>query len=288
MCNPYKPQKVFEISEFYTAFVRRFNGNYKFSGEIHNFWEFVYVIEGEIVVSADNDVIKLEKNRIIFHKPLEFHNLGAADPNGAAVLIVTFNTQSDFIKCFNNRIINLNENQAAEVNAIIDAVDSRVQCYGDATLTVHALERFKNDKAAGQRFKNMVENFLISLSDEQNDSPVPLYNTEIKLYKTASEILNKRKYSSISVAETARMCNVSPAYLKKVFSKYAGLGVHKYFLKLKLSAAKQMLGKGISVSEVADALSFCSQNYFSIVFRREEGISPSEYKKLLLKGKNSV
>lgn len=288
MYKPYKAQKVFEISEFYTAFVRRLNGDYIFSGEIHNFWEFVYVIDGSIVVAADNNVIRLDKNRIIFHKPLEFHNLSAADANGAIVLIVTFNTESDFIKSFNNRIINLNENQAAEVNAIIDAVDSRVQCYVDATLTVHALERFKKDNAAGQRFKNLVENFLISLSTEQEDSPTPLYNTEVEIYKTAVDILNKHKYSSISVAETARLCNVSTAYLKKVFGKYSGLGIHKYFLKIKLSEAKQMLGKGISVSDAADALSFCSQNYFSIVFKREEGISPTEYKKHLKKRKNSV
>ena len=77
----------------------------------------------------------------------------------------------------------------------------------------------------------------------------------------------------------AKKLNVSVSYLKKIFTKYAGLGVHKYFLKSKITIACRLLRRGMSVCEVSEKLSFSSHNYFSTVFKRETGRLPSEFRK---------
>ncbi|MBQ2285544.1 MAG: helix-turn-helix transcriptional regulator [Clostridia bacterium] len=85
--------------------------------------------------------------------------------------------------------------------------------------------------------------------------------------------------SNISVDLLAKECNVSSAQLKRVFNKYAGIGVHEYFLQIKVLYAKKLLSNGMTVSEIAEKLSFSSQNYFSVVFKRKVGVSPLQYKK---------
>ena len=48
---------------------------------------------------------------------------------------------------------------------------------------------------------------------------------------------------------------------------------------MKINYSLSLLSEGYSVAEISRVLSFSSQNYFSMVFRREMGMSPSEYKK---------
>ena len=47
----------------------------------------------------------------------------------------------------------------------------------------------------------------------------------------------------------------------------------------KILYAKKLLAGGMGVTEVAEKMSFSSQNYFSVVFKRKVGVSPLQYKK---------
>lgn len=69
---------VFIINKIYTAFKHKYDSNYYFGGEYHNFWEFVAVTEGEIGVTAGSEVMVLKKGQAILHEPMEFHRLWSA------------------------------------------------------------------------------------------------------------------------------------------------------------------------------------------------------------------
>ena len=83
--------------------------------------------------------------------------------------------------------------------------------------------------------------------------------------------------SSLSVSSIANELNISESMLKRIFNKYAGIGIHKYFLTLKIQEAVYMLDDGMTVTEVSDELNFSSQGYFSRAFKREKGLSPTKY-----------
>ena len=67
-------------------------------------------------------------------------------------------------------------------------------------------------------------------------------------------------------------------YLICIFDKYAGMGVHKYLLKLKIKAAMELLADGNGVAVVAEKVGFGSQSYFSKAFKRETGQNPTDFK----------
>ena len=46
------------ITDMYSLFKIHYDKDYTFAGEIHNFWECVYVLDGQVCVSAEEKVYK--------------------------------------------------------------------------------------------------------------------------------------------------------------------------------------------------------------------------------------
>ena len=281
MYLPHEVKKPFEIIEYFSAFEHDCDSSYSFEGEFHNFWEILILTEGELCTCEDDNVYTLKKNHIIFHKPNAFHNLQAASEN-VKYVVISFNVFGNYMDRFANKVLTLSNEQMDYVNKISqmfeeEGMDSR------AMKITKFLKIMKEKPVLYHRFTNYVELLLISLSENDVSTPKLVDNEETRLYKKAINTLEEKIFSNISVEELARECNISTAQLKRVFSKYAGIGIHEYFLQIKILYAKKLLSGGMGVTEVAEKMSFSSQNYFSIVFKREEGISPSQFKRQITK-----
>ena len=80
------------------------------------------------------------------------------------------------------------------------------------------------------------------------------------------------------VEEVAQRLEVSSAHLSRVFTKKTGLSPGKYITHVRIEYAKLLLrDPETSITYVAEASGFANPNYFAKVFRRETGMSPSEY-----------
>ncbi len=83
----------------------------------------------------------------------------------------------------------------------------------------------------------------------------------------------------LSVEEVASLVGISGKYFSKLFRDYLGAPFIEYVNQKKMEKARQLLGQGAAtVKEVAEATGFTDTNYFSRVFRRRWGISPSSLK----------
>ena len=66
--------------------------------------------------------------------------------------------------------------------------------------------------------------------------------------------------------------------MKKVFHEQMDCGAMEYFTRLKVDAAKQMIRENdLNFTEIADRLAFNTSQYFTTVFRRVTGMTPTEY-----------
>ncbi|MEL6254527.1 MAG: helix-turn-helix domain-containing protein [Bacteroidota bacterium] len=84
-----------------------------------------------------------------------------------------------------------------------------------------------------------------------------------------------------SVKEIAYQMHLSPSYLSDALRSASGLSAQKHIhLRLLSLAKEQLLHKDQAVSEVAYKLGFESPSYFSRLFKKVEGVSPSEYIKM--------
>lgn len=86
----------------------------------------------------------------------------------------------------------------------------------------------------------------------------------------------------ISVERLARLCSYSPSTFHAKFKQATGLPPHEYILRKKIDSACILLASGrCSVREVAQRLSFCSEQYFSAVFKKYMSVPPGAYRKAL-------
>ena len=84
---------------------------------------------------------------------------------------------------------------------------------------------------------------------------------------------------TISIEKLACECNVSTAYLRKLFASRFGVSPIQYINNLKLTRAKELLESNMyTVTEVCFLSGYSDESYFSRKFKETTGVSPSEYK----------
>lgn len=110
-----------------------------------------------------------------------------------------------------------------------------------------------------------------------------LFENRHKDYKNRI-VTNVKKYigehvsERLSLNEVAAVFAISPNYLSQLFGKYNDVGFSEYINICKINEAKRLLDEGtLKVYEVAEKLGFESSFYFSKVFKKVEGMSPTEY-----------
>jgi AraC-like DNA-binding protein len=83
----------------------------------------------------------------------------------------------------------------------------------------------------------------------------------------------------VTLLELARHVHLSPYHLHRSFREQVGTTPHEYLLRRRLERARELLAGGATVTETAGATGFSSPGYFSTVFRRRLGVTPSEYRR---------
>lgn len=89
-------------------------------------------------------------------------------------------------------------------------------------------------------------------------------------------ILGERFRENLSLADLARAVHSSPYHLSRVFTREAGIPIHRYRTRLRLRASlDRVMDPLTSLTDLALDLGFSSHSHFTDAFRREFGVSPS-------------
>ena len=83
----------------------------------------------------------------------------------------------------------------------------------------------------------------------------------------------------ITLGELAQHVHLHPNYLCAIFKRNSGQTVFQYLNTLRVRKARNLLNKGLSISQVAEQVGFSDVDHFSRTFKQITGISPSAYKK---------
>ncbi len=102
---------------------------------------------------------------------------------------------------------------------------------------------------------------------------------EIKKIEKTINYLNESYRLDSSVEELAKISSTSVSNLEKLFKKCFGMSPLSYRNTIRVEHAKMFLAGGYSVSETANRVGFSDVFYFSRVFKKICGISPSRYSK---------
>lgn len=122
-----------------------------------------------------------------------------------------------------------------------------------------------------------------------------LGDTAQKIYEAMSERHSKAQHNmlerakacieehlsdpELSLSLVSQELNITPTYFSAFFIREMGMGFNEYVTGLRMEKAKKLLDEtNEKVSRIAEACGFRSASYFIVVFRKQMGISPNEYR----------
>ena len=126
--------------------------------------------------------------------------------------------------------------------------------------------------------KNLI-NELTIIINHIFDSMLKNEYTTNNYVKETLNYIERNINKNITLDDASNYVNLSPHYLSKIFKKETGVNFITYLTDRRIEIAKEMLeDENIPISNIAIELSYSKSNYFSKVFKKKVGITPSEYR----------
>ena len=152
---------------------------------------------------------------------------------------------------------------------------SGVNSFLVADLIREVVEAYESTKQSPLLLKSTVYRLLAFLGKES----MKAYNKKFRMIEAGIEILEADVLGRKSIEEIADCCHVSANCFRRLFREYSGKSPTEYRMDLRLDMAKNMLlGSDISIVNIADSLGFESTSYFSRLFKKKTGVSPSQFR----------
>ena len=95
------------------------------------------------------------------------------------------------------------------------------------------------------------------------------------------EYIQQHYAENISLQDIAEAVQLSEGHTRKCFKQEIGTTVVDYLTEYRINRAKELIKNGERITSVYEKAGFTSSQYFSYVFKKYEGISPSEYARRL-------
>jgi len=107
-----------------------------------------------------------------------------------------------------------------------------------------------------------------------------------ELVRIARDFIIENHNRDISVAEVAGYVFLSQGYFTRAFRDETGLSPMAFLMQIRVeNACKLLEQKDIKVSGVADQVGFSSPQRFNAAFRKHIGMTPMEYRRMVLRHK---
>ncbi len=245
--------------------------NYVFAGEAHDYYELLTVYDGSVGITAGTDSFIVDAPIAIIHAPGEFHAIRAERNTTPLVRALSF--EASVFPQYKTRLFHFSEEDQDRIKRIFDRINSSTEMFG-----MHILSCYGGKERELHAAVCELELLILSLDDIEKRENTVSTTKSTQNFSRAMQIIKENLHRSLDTEDIARLANISPSLLKKLFARYTGMGVMTYFRTQKITAAIPMLRDGRSIADVAASLGFSDPGYFSTVFKKITGSPPSHYR----------
>lgn len=227
--------------------------------------QFLYTEKGCGILEVNSKKYLLEKDSLLYLPPELPHEYYPEQSDWTTCWMVF---RGDSLRSimnnmgFNKELIAVNTDLSS-FKKICDRI------YGLASDNLHSSEKCSL----------LIYNAILTAKDIFN-SVSSENNTGNLIVDNAVRYINEHCGSDITLGELAEHSGVSPQYFGRVFRNRLNMRPMEYVARVKVSKAKIMLlNSDMPIAMISEKLGYAGPTYFGIVFRKYEGISPSEFRK---------
>lgn len=143
------------------------------------------------------------------------------------------------------------------------------------------LEKFDYCYLEAKSFMQVIKNVYRVLDQYVEEEQKKSKEKSGKPIKEAIYFIRKHYAEPISQEDVAKASNVSVTYLSKLFKEELHIGFSEYLTQIRLEESEKLLADTtMSIKEIATAVGYPDEKYYSKLFKKSTGIKPSEYRKI--------
>lgn len=140
---------------------------------------------------------------------------------------------------------------------------------------ITALESQRLDARSLYKVQELFCQMTDTLFDSDDERGVPACGR----IETVLQFIERNLCKGLTLEDAAAFAHVSPCYLSRLFRKEMNMTFISYIKEQRIERAKQLLkNSDLPISNVSLDLSYADANYFCKAFKKEVGISPSQYR----------
>ncbi len=218
------------------------------------FYDLTILLDGRLEYNIDGTEILLESGDAILIPP---GSLRSRRKSEITADYISFNFITD-----SSVKIPLVQKKAVrrELVLLIDAYDRIEKC-------VYPDNKEKNEYLCGCLLA-----LLEDISSESATNP---------LIRKIIEYIHSDISRKITLQDIGNLTFFSPIYCDAVFKKETGKSIIDYVIDRRIDEAKKLLLEGgLSLSQVSEEVGFADYNYFSRVFKKRSGYTPTAYRRI--------
>ena len=239
--------------------------------------------EGETSVSFNLHEFKLKKDSIFIFTPKNVLQVNSQQYFKADVIAISpdfmrrinidiKNMMPLFLKFVENPALTLTPEESRSMRGMIAQIERETR--GPET---HFLFDIVSGLIAATIYKvgDIMYHYLAEHPEGQNNS----HNRAEEYFKQFTHLLGEHFREERSVGFYARQLCITPKYLTTLIKRISGQSVSEWIDNYVILEAKTLLKYStMSIQEIAYYLNFPNQSFFGSYFKRNTGMSPSQYK----------
>lgn len=245
---------------------------YSFSpekGRILHEYQLLYLLEGKgTLVTQSKGEIPVKSGNMFLLFPNEWHTYWPEKETGWKLYWIGFKGAH-----MDDRVL----------NGFLSKENPLFQVGYNATL-VHlyhqAIETVQREEACFQQLLAGIVNYLLGfMYSIDRNLLLNKDHSSTKLIDHARIYMREKVEENLSAKDVAAHLGMGYSHFRKLFKAYTGLSPSQYYLDLKLQHAKELLNRTLfPIKEIAYKLQFQSPDYFSTLFKKKTGYTPSEFR----------
>ena len=277
-----KLQDSLHIEELYTIHYFEYANRFVFSGESHDFWEFICVDKGSVNICMNDTELILHKGEIAFHEPNEFHKVSTLGQIAPNLVVVSFRCNSPLMDFFRKAVLKIDEKERSLLASMLLEARNMYDCPLDDPYLTYMPKKKQSPIGTEQLIRIQLAQFLILLlrryAAPLTKAVLPSTKSTADIFKRVREYMETNLSSRLTIEQICRDNMIGRTLLQNVFQKESGMGVIEYFSNMKIDNAKHMIRMGqLNFTQISEQLGYTSIHYFSRQFKKITGMTPSDY-----------
>ncbi len=237
-------------------------------------YELDYYLSGGRIISIDNEKFTIEPNSLIFKKPGQ--KISGIGTYNCYMLTLDFSNTKNNLNYARNNPGNIQE---LSNNALISNIPPYFKPrHGSEIKNILQLLSIYSEQAKMGVYNSAIMELLCLIFADSYSCTEPEHRPSDDL-TYACRYMQKHYSENITIEELASKIHLNKSYFIRKFKAKFGISPLKYLINIRLSNAKIFLqDTDNSIEEIAFLCGFCTSSHFSLIFKREFGVTPGDYR----------